>query len=452
MNNGSKYQETIAYLQAKLPMFHRIGATAFKKDLTNTLVLCDKLGNPHLKFPSIHIAGTNGKGTSAHLLAATFQSAGYKTGLYTSPHYKDFRERMKVNGKMISQKEVIHFVDSNKEIIEKIQPSFFEVTVAMAFDFFRNQKVDVAIIEVGMGGRLDSTNVVSPLLSIITNISFDHMAFLGDTLPKIAGEKAGIIKSGIPILIGEKQEETTEVFLDKAELEKSLIFWAEDHVDLKSVPVSNFSNSIQGWVTQNFPGGKTLETKEFWNFGPIDSPIVGPYQEKNIRTCYAAIQLFNSKVLYSQTPKNSPILKEHFESALRDIHQLVCFQGRWQMRKSNGVTIILESAHNEAGISAAIGHFDPEVYKNMKIVFGTVSDKDLSKVLPLLPKEATYYWCKADIPRGKDAKILQREALDYHLVGRVYSSVKNAFKAAKRGAKKDEIILVTGSIFVVAEV
>ncbi len=401
-----KYKKVLDYLYAQLPMFQRIGKSAFKKDLTNTIALCNILDNPHKKFTSIHIAGTNGKGSVSHLLASALQENGYKTGLYTSPHLKDFRERIKINGEIISENTVIDFVNKFKNEFEKIKPSFFEWTVALAFYHFNNQKVDIAIIETGMGGRLDSTNVINPIISVITNIGYDHTEFLGDTLEKIAGEKAGIIKLNTPIVVGRKQNETTKVFVQKAKELKASLFFAQD----------------------------------------MESPLLktdlqGGYQKENLQTAFAALKIIQ------------PEFNIDLDKALAGFTKVYAntnFSGRWQTINNNPKTIC-DVGHNEEGIKWVLENLKSEKFENLHFVLGMVSDKEHDKILNLLPKSARYYFCKPNVPRGLDAEILISKAKNFNLQGNVYKSVKSALKAAQSNAMQNDLVLVGGSTFVVAE-
>ena len=425
------YRETLDFLYAQLPMFHRIGPAAFKKDLTNTLALCEHLGNPHLKFRSVHVGGTNGKGSVSHMLAAVCQSAGLKTGLYISPHYKDFRERIKVNGRYISRRDVIAFVQNNREAIERIQPSFFELCVAMAFDHFARAQVDIAVIEVGLGGRLDSTNVITPLLSVITNISYDHMNMLGDTLPLIAYEKAGIIKPGVPVVIGETHPESAPVFLKKAAETGSEIVFADQHFEVEAAHASEFSTTYH--VSKNRQ--TFLED--------LEVEAAGPFQSRNLVTL-----LQTTELLHRALPE---IDRNALSSGLKNLRTLTRFIGRWQVIGRNP-TILCDSAHNEAGIKTVFEHIARQSPPRLHIVTGFVNDKEVDKVLAYFPQSARYYFAKANIPRGLEATILQEKAAGWGLKGKAYTSVRNALRAAKRVARPDDLIVVTGSIFVVAEV
>jgi dihydrofolate synthase/folylpolyglutamate synthase len=409
-------------------MFQRVGDQAFKKDLSNTLELLNTLGNPHKLIKSIHIAGSNGKGSVTHIMASILQAEGYKVACYTSPHYKDFRERIKINGEFVSEAYVISFVERIKEAIERIKPSFFEITVAMAFDYFAQQNIDVAIIETGMGGRFDSTNVLTPLLSIITNISFDHQQFLGDTLSKIAFEKAGIIKKQIPVLIGEEQSSISKVFLDKAMDMESALFHASEIFE-----IAEFKSSIKGIDFTHFYGKRKLH---------FHSDITGSFQKKNIQTALAAIILIREEF---------PVSEQSRLKGLEQIRTSTKFIGRC-MQLHQHPLVIVDSAHNEAGLKE-LNQIIAEVdYDKLHFVYGTVSDKDLSKVLPLLHKTASYYFCKANIPRGMNAEQLKLQAAKYNLKGAFYPTVAIAYQEALKAASTDDLIVVSGSIFVVAEV
>lgn len=431
------YTETLDYLYAKLPMYHRIGPAAYKPDLKNTLELCKSIGNPHRKFHTIHVAGTNGKGSVSHMLAAILQSAGLKTGLYISPHYKDFRERIKVNGKLIGKNKVVHFIEKHRASIEKIEPSFFELCVAMAFDHFAKEKVDIAIIEVGLGGRLDSTNIITPRVSVITNISFDHQAMLGDTLPLIAGEKAGIIKPKTPVVIGESHPETRPVFLKKAFSTESEIQFADEKFVIKPI--------VSDWQSTTYD----VFEKKSGQHSTIKLDAAGPFQEKNLATVLTTIDVF-SKTSFGKKI-GEVMLKKATEIGLANLRELTKFQGRWQILGQNP-TILADSAHNEAGLQIAFSEIKKHDFENLHIVTGFVNDKEVDKILGLFPQNARYYFAKADIPRGLDAAILRDKSAIFGLKGKVHTSVKNALAAAQRTAAPTDLILVIGSIFVVAEV
>lgn len=428
------YRDTIDYLYRQLPMFQRVGPVAYKKDLTNTLALCEHLGNPQNRFRTIHVGGTNGKGSVSHMLAAICQAAGLKTGLYISPHYKDFRERIKVDGQYIPQRRVVEFVENNLEQIETIQPSFFELCVAMAFDHFAREKVDVAIVEVGLGGRLDSTNVITPLLSVITNISYDHQNLLGDTLPEIAGEKAGIIKPGIPVVIGETQPESAPVFEQKAREIGAPIVFADRHFEAIEADKNDWQSNHYRIFKNNKPYLENLE---------VDAS--GPFQARNVATVLQAWEL-----LQTATLPRIPDVKA-LRAGLAQLRTLTRFMGRWQIIGTQP-TVLCDSAHNEAGLRMAFERILSMPFRKLHIVTGFVNDKEVGKVLGYFPQHARYYFAKADIPRGLEATVLLEKATGFGLNGRAYASVRNALKAARRAAEPDDLVVVIGSIFVVAEV
>ena len=390
-------------------MYQRVGAAAYKPGLNNMIAICKLLGNPENKFRSIHIAGTNGKGSVSHMLAAVLQSAGYKVGLYTSPHLKDFRERIKINGNMIPKKYVMDFFEKYKSDFKKINPSFFEWSTGLAFDYFAKEKVDIAIIETGLGGRLDSTNVITPLLSIITNISYDHQNLLGNTLDKIAYEKAGIIKQDGVVIISEKQKEVMKVFKVKTKVEDALLLYTEDY------------------------------TSEIKN---IDCGLKGNYQKKNIPSVLLASEILNNLGFLIKT---KAVVK-----GLKDVRKLTGLRGRWEIL-SRKPLIIADIAHNEAGIREVVKQVKSIKHKNLHVVFGTVNDKDINKILALLPKKAHYYFCKANIPRALDENILASAGNKIGLKGKTFRNVKEAFASARQKAYANDLILITGSSFVVAE-
>jgi dihydrofolate synthase/folylpolyglutamate synthase len=440
------YPDTIQYLYSQLPLFTRDGISAYKANLDNTIELCKRLGDPQYKFKSVHIGGTNGKGSTSHMLAAILQTAGYKTGLYTSPHLKDFRERIRINGEMISEQEVIDFVVEHKTDFEDIQPSFFEMTVGLAFDIFARKKVDIAIVEVGLGGRLDSTNIITPLLSIITNIGWDHMNILGDTLQLIAAEKAGIIKPGIPVIIGEYQPEVADIFIEKAKLESSAISFASDV--LKSELLSSKSNVKSKEVFTNeyldvrlidqIPtSGSGLKTLD------LRLDLTGTYQLKNVKTVVCAVRELRLQ--------GFEIGDDHLRSALSKVKPLTGLHGRWEVLSSNPLTIC-DTGHNPEGIQEVLQNIAAVDYQHLHFVIGVVNDKDISKILAALPKDATYYFCKPDIPRGLDAESLKQKAEGFGLTGEVYPSVKAALLFAQQNAGENDLVFVGGSTFVVAEV
>jgi dihydrofolate synthase / folylpolyglutamate synthase len=431
------YKETLDYMYQNLPMFTRVGASAFKKDLTNTLALVGVLDSPHLKFPQVHIGGTNGKGSTAHLTAAVLQSLGLKVGLYVSPHYRDFRERIKINGEYMSKKAVVQFVEHNRAHFERIQPSFFEMTVAMAFDYFATEGVDVAVIEVGLGGRFDSTNIISPLMSVITNISFDHMDMLGDTLPLIAFEKAGIIKSKTPVVIGEEHVETKPVFDEKASEMDAPISYAS-----QIFTVTPIEQDFDYTTFQVFKNKKLV-------FDDLKVNVGGDYQAKNVATVLQTFEILKTLPFLSRFTEE--VLNKAVEDGFLNLTSLTNFIGRWQVI-GRAPTILCDSAHNEGGLTLAMSQLNSLKFNKLHIVLGVVKDKDISKMLQLLPTDATYYFAKANIPRGLDAEILRGMAAEVGREGKAYTSVRQALAAAKRRAKTDDLIYVGGSIFVLAEV
>lgn len=424
------YQQTLDFLFTQLPMYQRQGAVAMKKDLGNILELCKALGNPQEQFKSIHIAGTNGKGSVTHILASILQKSGLKVACYTSPHYKDFRERIKINAQFISEQEIIDFVADNKQLIETIKPSFFEITVAMAFQYFAKEKVDIAIIETGLGGRLDSTNIITPLLSIITNISKDHTQFLGETLAEIAFEKAGIIKNNVPVIIGKKQIETKPVFRKKALETNSELIYAKS-----LVKISKFKTIF---------GKKTsFEIKYKGNSTSLKTDLIGDYQKENLRTAIAAILYLKRKDLII-------IKKKAIFKGIRNIQKDSFFIGRNMVLATNPLTIA-DSAHNAAGIQELMTQIKSISYNKLHFIYGTVSDKDVATIFTLLPKNAQYYFCKPAIPRGMETKNLVEKAKDFNFNYNSFPTVIEALDAAKENATKDDLILIAGSIFVVAE-
>lgn len=425
------YQETLDYLFAKLPMFSRIGASAYKEDLTNTILLCDALRNPQSKLKCIHIAGTNGKGSTSHMLAAILQSAGYKTGLYTSPHLKDFRERIKINGKVCEEQFVIDFTKKIQPLIESIEPSFFEITVAMAFEYFAEQKVDIAVIETGLGGRLDSTNIINPLLSIITNIGFDHMAILGNTLPKIAYEKAGIIKQKAPVVIGESIAETKNVFIEKSKLEQSSIYFAQENKKITGINYTH--HRLQVTVEDN----ATKKSDDFI----LD--LTGIYQTKNLCTVLESVHQLQKIGFH--------ISNEQLKFALQNTKKLTGLLGRWDLLQSNP-TLIADVGHNEDGIRQILQQLQITQYNQLHIIIGMVKDKNIDQVLSLLPKTATYYFTKAQIPRALNENVLQDLAKQQQLSGNTYSNVNEAINIALQTSSANDLILVCGSVFLVGEI
>lgn len=424
------YNETINFLYTLLPLFFNQGKSAIKKGLGNIVALCNYLGNPQQQFKSIHIAGTNGKGSTAHMLASIFQSQGYKTGLYTSPHLIDFRERIKINGKMASKNYVIHFVKRHRVFIESLQPSFFEITVAMAFDYFAKNNVAIAIIETGLGGRLDSTNIITPELSIITNISFDHKDVLGDTISAIAAEKAGIIKDHIPVVIGRKDPESDKVFMQVATARNSDIYFAEDVYD----PI-NFSinNPYKYFVYLN-------DYKQY-----IENKFYSEYQFENIKTVLSAIKVWN---------KNHPDISLQFTSIKEGIEQVqnhTGLRGRWQVLQ-NQPTIIADVAHNEDGLRKVFCEIEKSTYTKIWIIYGTLKDKDIRSIIPILPSHAHYLLTHPDTPRRMDVDLLSTYFDEANLYGQTFSSPSLALQYATAHASPNDIILVTGSFYVVNEI
>ncbi|MDR0436767.1 MAG: bifunctional folylpolyglutamate synthase/dihydrofolate synthase [Bacteroidales bacterium] len=409
------YAETTDYLFSALPMYQRIGASAYKANLDNTIKLLAELNNPETKFKSIHVAGTNGKGSTSHMLASIFQTAGYKTGLYTSPHLKDFRERIKIDGVCIPEQNVVDFVEKNRGLFDDIKPSFFEMTVALAFDHFAKEQVDIAIIEVGMGGRLDSTNAITPLLSVITNIGLDHTQFLGDTLEKIAAEKAGIIKPKIPVIIGETNEKTAPVFLEIAKQNHSEIVFADQH-----------------FVETH--GCASLHA---------DCDLQGIYQKKNIKTALSAI--FSIKNQFKNLSENA------IQEGLANVVKNTGLMGRWQIIGEKPL-IVCDTGHNEDGIKQILQQIEQTPHHRLHAVFGVVNDKDVTTILLLLPKHATYYFCKANLPRALSETDLQEQAQKFGLQGDAFSTVREALETAKKSAHPNDLIWVGGSTFVVADV
>lgn len=406
------YQETLDYMFAQLPMYHRIGAAAYKADIQPTIDMMAALGNPERKFRSIHVAGTNGKGSVSHMLASILQEAGYKVGLYTSPHLVDFRERIRINGEMIPEEEVVRFHSSFLIPHSSLKLSFFEMTVGLAFDYFAREKVDVAVVEVGMGGRLDSTNVINPLLSVITNIGLDHTQFLGDTLEKIAGEKAGIIKEGVPVVIGETQAETEPVFRRVASERMAPITFADQHYVVDDV---------------------TRYTTE----------LTGEYQKKNIATVLEAVEVIRRNGMFDIS---TAALQRGLARVVSNTH----LQGRWQVIGNEPLTIC-ETAHNADGIRSMIGKLATMEYGRLHLIYGCVNDKDYAKILRMLPQDAVWYFTQPSVPRQLPVGELVRTAESIGLKGNAYNNVKEAIASARANAAADDLVLVTGSIFLVAD-
>lgn len=402
------YKNTLHWMFSQLPMYQKLGKSAYKTDLSNTILLINHLKNPHHNFKSIHVAGTNGKGSTSHMLASVLQEAGYKVGLYTSPHLNDFRERIKINGKEVSKQFVIGFIKRNKAFFEAHQLSFFEMTVGMAFEYFSKEKVDIAVVEVGLGGRLDSTNIITPEVSVITNIGMDHTQFLGNTPEAIAFEKGGIIKPKVPVVIGETQKETASVFKALAKKNRSKIVFADEEIDKNN-----------------------------------KTDLLGSYQSKNIKTTVQTIKELKSKG-FRITDKN---LKKGLLNVVKNTGLL----GRWQVL-SKTPKVVCDTGHNREGLACVMDQLLKETYKALHIVFGVVNDKDLSTIADLLPKKATFHFCKPNVPRGMDANALKEELNKFGLKGNVYDSVKKAYKAALKHAQPNDFIFIGGSTFVVAEI
>ncbi len=435
------YQETLNYLYQQLPLFTRIGAAAYKEDITNTVELCNALNNPQNNFRTIHIAGTNGKGSTSHLLASILQESGLKVGLYTSPHLKDFRERIKINGEMIPEQEITDFVGNHQTLFNTVEPSFFEWTVALCFDYFAKQKVDIAIIETGLGGRLDSTNIINPMLSIITNIGWDHTDLLGDTLSKIAFEKAGIIKQNTPVVIGEKQLEIDDVFIKKSNEENSHLVFAQEQLIVESFIQQNEGSTIKFMPNKLFEN-ETGAAFKIENYS-LNCPLGGLYQQHNFTTVLVACQQLMN-IGFEISFKN---IKQGFENVIKNTGLM----GRWQIL-GNEPKIVCDTGHNVNGIEMIVQQIAMQKYDKLHLVIGMVKDKDINKILALLPVNAQYYWCKAQLPRALNEIELQTQAKQYHLSGNAFETVALAFEGAKLNASKNDFIFVGGSTFVVAEV
>jgi dihydrofolate synthase/folylpolyglutamate synthase len=425
------YKETLDWMFNKLPMYQRIGAAAYKADLNTTIEILNYLNNPQENFKSVHIAGTNGKGSTSHSLASVFQAAGFKTGLYTSPHLRDFRERIRINGQMIPEDNVVTFIEQHKQKLEELELSFFEMTVAMAFDYFSKEKVDIAIIEVGMGGRLDSTNVIHPELSLITNISLDHVKFLGDCEEKIAAEKAGIIKENTPIVIGETQERSKDVFINKAEEKNSPISFADQIFECRK----------KDEVALDYHTYDIYKNNELY-ISDLKFPLLGNYQKKNLATIICALDILKNKFDINQN---------NICDGLLNVVKATGLMGRWQVINKKPLAIA-DTGHNVAGINEVKRQLAETKFEKLHFVLSVVNDKDIEGILELLPKDAEYYYCKADIPRGLSAEILAEKATNCGLNGKVYNSVKEAYAAACNNAKENDLVFVGGSNFTVAEV
>lgn len=428
----NSYTETVSYLYNRLPLFSRTGADAYKKDLHNIRELCTRLRDPHHSFRTIHVAGTNGKGSTSHMLAAILQEAGYKTGLYTSPHLQDFRERIRINGQMIPEEVVVKFTQKTMSWYDEIDPSFFEITVAMAFDYFAQEQVDVAVIEVGLGGRLDSTNIITPELSVITNIGWDHMQILGDTLEKIASEKAGIIKSEIPVVVGETHPLTEYVFRQKAMQENSPIIFADQLI------------SVENWsYTAAHQLDLTLSEIDSNNHIQLSLDLPGVYQLKNARTVWQAVKNLRN---LGWSIEDGAVQK-----GLARTRQLTGLGGRWEVIYKDPV-VVLDVGHNEDGIQQILEQLKAVTYHQLHLIIGMVKDKDVQRVLALLPTNAMYYFTQAAIPRALPATELATIASTFNLVGEIYPDVNAALEKARNAATKKDLILVCGSVFLVGEV
>ncbi len=426
------YPQALEFLFSQLPAFHRIGKAAYRDDLKNIILLDNYFDHPHNKYLTIHIGGTNGKGSVSHMVASVLQEAGYKTGLYTSPHLKDFRERIKVNGEMIPENEVINFLTRHKNIIEAVKPSFFEMTVAMAFNYFAETRVDVAVIEVGLGGRLDSTNIIDPVLSVITNIGHDHMDLLGDTFEKIAAEKAGIIKKNIPVLISESQPETERVFITKAKESGSVISFADRTYACKLE--ENVSvNGERGYMTTELSTNHQFKGKLM---------LGGDYQSKNLQAVFAAFNILKTAFRISH---------DEITDGIRNVVTNTGLYGRWQILSRDPLTVC-DTGHNREGLKYVLDQLKRIPKSSLHIILGFVNDKDLGLVLPLFPKDAMYYFTKANIPRALNETVLKSEAGKYGLSGQSFSDIKTALEYARTNAKKSDLIFIGGSTFVVAEV
>lgn len=422
----SSYQEALRYLYDNLPMFQRLGAVAIKKDLANTVKLCALLGNPQHTFKTIHVAGTNGKGSTCHMLASVLQTSGYRTGLYTSPHLKEFTERIRINGAEVSQPYVLDFVNRIKPAIEEIGPSFFEITVAMAFDYFAQEQVDIAVIETGLGGGLDSTNVITPVVSVVTNISWDHKDILGDTLVQIASEKAGIIKRGVPVVISERQEEVQDVFIEKARTESSEIFFASDEYAMSEDTDSGRVDILRG--------RQVVLTS-------VDLPLKGHYQHHNVPAVLKTVDILRRHFDISDTQ-----LKEGLERVVGNTG----LKGRWQILHSDP-TVVCDTGHNESGIRELLRQIAKEKFDRLFMILGMVKDKDVTQVLSLMPPDAIYYFCQANLPRAMDAVVLQEEAAQFGLKGEAIPDVNDARRKALARANRNDFIFIGGSTYVVAE-
>ncbi len=431
-NSTMTYNQTIEFLYSQLPAYHRIGKAAYKNNLENSLALDDYFGHPHMRYKTIHVAGTNGKGSISHMIASVLQEAGLKTGLYTSPHLRDFRERIRVNGKMIPKQKVIKFVRTHTGIIEKITPSFFEMTAAMAFDHFACEKVDVAVIETGLGGRLDSTNVINPVLSVITNIGHDHMDLLGNTIAKVAAEKAGIIKRGVPVVIGETKPDTETVFLLEAEIKGSPVYFADVNF---SCILSDPGNSF---LRRKYTVKDLTDGSLFSGY----TTLTGDYQQENIRTVHQAFKLLMKDLMLTQ---------KNLKDGIRNVIKNTGLLGRWQVIGKDPLTIC-DTGHNKEGLDWVIRQLLKIPSTGLHFVIGFVSDKDISTILPMFPENARYYFTRAKVQRALDEKELKKKAEEFGLKGESYDDVATALNAARANALQSDLVFAGGSTFVVAEI
>lgn len=430
------YEQTIEYLYTLLPVFHRDGEVAFKGDLSNTIQLCEYLGNPQMKFKSIHIAGTNGKGSTSHYIASILQSAGYKTGLYTSPHLKDYTERFRINGVSIEKANIIAFIEKHKVFIEELKPSFFELSVAISFDYFANENVDIAVIEVGLGGRLDSTNIINPILSVITNIGFDHTNILGNTLEKIAYEKAGIIKSKTPVIISEFHSDTYKVFIDKANEEDAPIYFANDYFKIEEIENTGLKLKFNIFK-------KEANSKKYnLFFENLESQLIGIYQLKNLVGVFKAIEILNTF--------GFDISENAIINGISEVITLTCLKGRWQILNDTPLTIC-DTGHNEHGLKIVLSQIEKLKVNNKYFILGFVKDKNISEILELFPKEGKYYFCEANNPRSMPSENLIEIARSHNIAGYSILNVNEALEKVTKIAKKRDFIYVGGSTYLVAE-
>ncbi|MCX6011853.1 MAG: bifunctional folylpolyglutamate synthase/dihydrofolate synthase, partial [Chloroflexi bacterium] len=433
------YQDTLNYLNSSLPMYHRVGAAAYKADLDNIIALCEILGNPQNKIKTVHVAGTNGKGSVSHFLASILQENGFKTGLYTSPHLKDYRERIRINGAKIPQEKVVRFVERYQSSFDAIAPSFFEWTAALAFDYFYEENTDIAVIETGLGGRLDSTNIIIPELSVITNISWDHTNLLGDSLEKIATEKAGIIKNGIPVVIGQTQEEVKHIFSEKAKAQNAPIYFADSHFHVLQAEVM-YNNHPELILKMQFNNGSDLH-HIFEHDQVVRSPLTGYYQVKNIATVLMAVDVLNTR--------GFRMTEENVKKGIKNVVDNTELQGRWQ-KLADKPLVVCDTGHNADGLSEILRQISFTPHKKLHMILGFVNDKDINSILQMLPVNALYYFCKASIPRAMQEDILTENAKQFSLTGNAFPTVEEAYKTARMNAEPEDLIFIGGSTFVVA--